>query len=40
MLFESHQLYRWGNKLGNATTPNFTLKNDLLANVPKNFSHY
>ena len=40
ILFESHKLYRWGNKRGNAATPNFTLKNDSLANVPKIFSQY
>ena len=29
-----------GNKLGNAATPNLTLKNDLVANMPKFFSQY
>ena len=29
-----------GNKLGNVVTPNLTLKNDLVANMPKIFSQY
>ena len=32
--------HRYGNKLGNAVTPNLTLKNDLVANMPQIFSQY